>query len=141
MVKKKEDLAFQLSKIGVEKKNPLAYRNLGIMYEDGTGGAKKDVAEAVRLYKEGTDLGSPYAQNCLGYCYEQGVGITQDNKEADRLYTLSAEQGYDKAQYNMGVNYKYGKIGLTKNNDVAKRWFQLAAAQGDEDSAREAASL
>jgi len=82
-------------------------------------------------------LGSPYAQNCLAYCYEMGLGIDIDNKQALHLYTLAAEQGYDKAQYNMGINYKYGKAGAGIDYAKARHWFELAKAQGDDEAERE----
>ena len=45
-------------------------------------------------------------QYFLGVMYERGKGVLQDDKEAVKWYTKSAEQGFAKAQYNLGVmNY------------------------------------
>ena len=42
--------------------------------------------------------------------YEDGTGVPQDYIEAVRLYWLAADphQGYDKAQFNLGVMYDDG---------------------------------
>ena len=54
--------------------------------------------------------GDAKAQINLGWMYENGKGVIQDNKEALRLYKMSAKQGnFIKAQYNVGVMYHNGK--------------------------------
>ena len=41
------------------------------------------------------------SQNMLGVCYRDGLGIEQDLEEAERLFRLSADQGYAPAQENL----------------------------------------
>lgn len=38
----------------------------------------------------------------VGFCYGHGFGVTKDEREAVKLYTLAAEQGYAEAQCNLG---------------------------------------
>ena len=50
----------------------------------------------------------------------------QDFEETKRL----AEQGYARAQYDLGVMYDEGD-GVPENDVEAVRWFRLAAEQGN----------
>ena len=69
------------------------------------------------------------AQFTLGAMYENGQGVSQDDKEAVRLYTLAAEQGDAWAQYNLGVIYDEGE-GVPQDDKEAVKWYRLAAEQG-----------
>ena len=51
--------------------------------------------------------------------------------ETVRWYRLAAEQGYARAQYNLGVMYENG-AGVPENDVLAYMWYNLAAAQGNE---------
>ena len=55
----------------------------------------------------------------------------KDYKEAVRLYRLSAEQGYAKAQFNLGLMYYKGQ-GVSQDYKEAVRLYRLSAAQGEE---------
>ena len=61
--------------------------------------------------------------------YEIGQGVTQDYKTTAKWYTLSAEQGYAKAQYNLGFMYDNGK-GVAQDYKAAVKWYTAAAEQG-----------
>ena len=50
-----------------------------------------------------------YVQNTLGYLYENGEGVPEDNREAVKWYTKSAEQGFANAQVNLGNRYYNGE--------------------------------
>lgn len=50
-----------------------------------------------------------------------------------RLYKLAADQGFAKAQYNLGLGYAKGLGGLPKDEHEAVRLITLAAEQGDEN--------
>ena len=62
--------------------------------------------------------------------YENGWGVTKDDVEAVRWYRKAAEQGYDKAQNNLGVKCRDGR-GTERDLAEALRWFRRAAEQGD----------
>jgi uncharacterized protein len=57
------------------------------------------------------------------------LGVTQDYKEAIKLFRLSAEQGEASAQNNLGSIYMVGK-GIAINNKEAMKWYLLSAEQG-----------
>ena len=40
--------------------------------------------------------------------YQNGDGVIKDYKKAVECYTKSAEQGYARGQYNLGVMYRNG---------------------------------
>jgi TPR repeat protein len=67
--------------------------------------------------------------------YDVGEGVPEDDAEAVRWYRLSAEQGYAKAPYNLGLMYGKGE-GVPQDYVQAHMWFNLAAAQGDADAAK-----
>ena len=47
----------------------------------------------------------------LGTIYELGEGVTEDDKEAFKSFSLAASQGYAKAQNNLGYMYDLGGCG------------------------------
>ena len=61
--------------------------------------------------------------------YENGRGVPQDHKAAFKWYTLSAEQGYAKAQFNVGIMYDNGQ-GVPQDYKTAVKWYILSAEQG-----------
>ena len=61
--------------------------------------------------------------------YKKGWGVLQDYAEAVKWYRLAAEQGYAKAQNNLGVRYENGE-GVLQDYAEAMKWYRLAAEQG-----------
>ena len=57
--------------------------------------------------------------------YEYGLGVPQDYVEAVKWYTLGADQGYAKAQYNLGLMYANGR-GVPPDFVLAHQWLNLA---------------
>ena len=55
-----------------------------------------------------------------------GVGWAADLRTTKQL----AEQGYAKAQFNLGLIYDIGK-GIPQDHKAAVKWFRLAAEQGN----------
>ncbi|MBQ7482759.1 MAG: sel1 repeat family protein, partial [Bacteroidaceae bacterium] len=49
------------------------------------------------------------------------------------LYTLSAEQGFDLAQLQLGRCYFFG-VGINKDKAKAREWYAKAAEQGNRDA-------
>ena len=47
-----------------------------------------------------------------------------------KWYRLSAEQGYERGQCNLGEMYEYGK-GVAQNYEEALKWYKKAADQGN----------
>ena len=61
---------------------------------------------------------------------EEGEGVPRDYAGAGRWYELAAEQGYAKAQNNLGNLYQEG-LGRPRDTILAARWYVLAARQGE----------
>ena len=61
--------------------------------------------------------------------YDYGFGVAKDEVEAARWILMAAEQGFDKAQYNMGKRFRDG-VGVDQNAATAAKWFKVAADQG-----------
>ena len=61
--------------------------------------------------------------------YDIGQGVPRDYKAAVKWYELAANQGYAKAQYNLGVMYVIGE-GVPKDNATTYMWWNIAASKG-----------
>jgi uncharacterized caspase-like protein len=89
--------------------------------------AESDIAGLYRL----ASGGDATAQNTLATYHETGRGgLAKDEREAARLYRLSANQGNADAQYNLAIYHESGRGGLPKNLREARRLYRLAADQG-----------
>jgi len=93
-------------------------------------GGKENYAQAFALLKKSADNGNVNGMCSLGYMYEKGLGTKKDGTAAVKFYTLSANQNYAPAQYNLGLMYEYGQGGLKKNKNEAAKWYEKAAKQG-----------
>jgi len=68
----------------------------------------------------------------LGLKYHDGNGVPQDSKKALDLYRQSAEQGYDQAQYVLGLYYKDDLADIPNTRiDLQKsaEWLKKSAEQ------------
>ena len=77
--------------------------------------------------------GDPVARFKLAGFYARGEGVTQDLVEAAKWLTLSAEQGYARAQCYLGLSYAKGE-GVPKDQTQALDWFRKSAAHGFPDA-------
>jgi TPR repeat protein len=66
-----------------------AQLKLGIAYRDGSDGLAMDYAEAARWFQYSAFQGNAMAQLNLGRLYERGDGVTRNNVEAYKWYTLA----------------------------------------------------
>jgi TPR repeat protein len=57
--------------------------------------------------------------------------VTKDEAEAVNWYRKAAEQGYAKAQSNLGFMYSNG-YGVPKDETAAYMWYLLASGKGNE---------
>ena len=89
--------------------------------------ADLDVVELRQLAEQG----DAKAQFNLGWMYAFREGISEDDREAVKWYTLAAEQGYVSAQFYLGRMYYYGE-GVLGDNVYAYMWWNIASSQGDE---------
>jgi TPR repeat protein len=118
-------------------KHPLASYLLGIYYECGYAGLKKDYAKAFSYYKEGADSGN---DDCIGkvVCYyAQGVGVKKDLAKALQ-YARKGEALEEPESLLFLVNaYMNGIQGLIKPDKVQfAKYLVRAARAGHADAIR-----
>src|SRR5437762_4156767 len=87
-------------------------------------------ALAYEYCKAEAEKGDPDCQNLLGILFQKGLGVTEDLKEAIRLFTAAAGKKLAAAQVNLGLLYVNG-TGVARDEADAARWLGLAADQGD----------
>ena len=95
---------------------------LEIKVEEPDTVAKPIVPAPVIGAEEETDAAKLYERGRC--CYE-----TQDYKQAVQWFQKAAEQGYAKAQYDLGLCYENG-TGVTEDLKQEMQWLQKAAEQG-----------
>ena len=61
--------------------------------------------------------------------YYGGEGARQNYAEAFKWFKLSANQGNNSAQYNLGIMYANGK-GVRQDHAEAKEWFGKSCDNG-----------
>ena len=116
--------------MNVQNGNAEGQYKLGLAYETGGNGIKKDYNEAVKWFRKAAEQEYAEAQFRLGLAYEDGrKGVAKDYAEAVKWFCKAAEQEYAEAQYNLGLAYEDGK-GVAKDYTEAVKWFRKAAEQG-----------
>ena len=88
--------------------------------------------QAVKYFEKSADMSNAEAQFKLAVLYHGNTGDPLDAEKALKLYRQSAQQGYDEAQYVLGLYYKDDLTDIPNVNiDFAKsaEWFKKAAVQ------------
>jgi uncharacterized protein len=80
------------------------------------------------------------AQATLADCYEQGRNVSPDGKRAIHWLTLSAQQGFVPAEYELGRTYLYGR-GIPADYAQAVVWEGKAAEAGHLNAQRDMALI
>jgi len=81
-------------------------------------------------------LSSLFGKYIVNDNYERALvlevtGTENQQKEAFNLYLKSAEEGYAKGQFTIGVYYREGKeAGIEQDYVEAVKWYKLSARQG-----------
>ena len=120
---------------------------IGCQYYYGYG-VEKSYEKAVEWYTKAAEMGNARAQYCLGSLYHDGQIAMQSYlksvdksfntylkaeetsyKKAVEWFIKSAEQGYARAQYALGVCYEYGN-GVEFSYVKAAEWYTKAAEKG-----------
>ena len=115
----------------VDAGDPAAIYHLGVQYERGQCGLKKDVTRTVELYERAAELGVKDAHYNLGVLYDVGTDVEKDMDKAIRHYEAAAMCGHVSARYNLG--YEENDAG---NYDLALQHFLISAMLGHEKSLR-----
>ena len=74
-----------------------------------------------------------FAQASAAWGYREGYGTAVDHVEAVKWVRKAAEQGFARAQYDLGLMYQFGR-GVERSYEKAVEWYLKAAEQGDADA-------
>jgi uncharacterized caspase-like protein len=91
--------------------------------------ARKDYAEARRLYDKATATGYAMAMNNIGGSYEGGEGVARNYAEAFRWYSKAVAAGEPIAMVDLGWLYEHGQ-GVAQDLAEARRLYETAAKAG-----------
>jgi Caspase domain/Sel1 repeat len=91
--------------------------------------ARKDFAEARRLYDKAAAGGYAMALNNIGALYEGGDGVARNYAEAVRWYTKAVAAGEPIAMVDLGYQYETGH-GVAKDLAEARRLYEAAVKAG-----------
>ena len=109
---------------------------LGNRYFHGSGGTRKDEAQAFEYYAIAADAGERDAQYAVGRSYENGYGVQKDEKTAFEWYKKAVANGNADAMNALGIFYQYGKGGESTDYREAKRLYEKAVAGGNAEAKR-----
>lgn len=88
-------------KVKCKKGDLQAHYKLGLVYDCGLFGEKKNYKKAYKFYKLAANKGYVNAQYSLSVLYHFGRGVEKDTNKADKLLEL-VKQGIDKADFHLG---------------------------------------
>jgi hypothetical protein len=91
--------------------------------------ARKDFAEARRLYDQAAAAGYAMAMNNIGALYEGGNGTPVNYVEAARWYQKAVDAGEPIGMVDLGWQYESGH-GVKKDYAVARRLYETAVKAG-----------
>ena len=74
-----------------------------------------------------------FAQASAAWGYREGYGTAVDHVEAVKWVRKAAEQGFARAQHDLGLMYQFGR-GVERSNEKAVEWYLKAAEQGYADA-------
>ena len=120
--------AFKWYQRAVHHNIPVAYYNMGFMYEKGYG-VPQDGKRAILWFKEAADRGLTLAEYTLGLMYYTGRLVRQDFTTASHHFLNAGNKGYPLAEYAVGDMLENG-YGFQKNIERAKTFFRRAAGRG-----------
>ena len=94
------------------------------------------IAEILRRAEQGDvdaqfTLGTLYSFSQILFANGGRVGPQSDPAKAAKWYRLAAEQGFARAQHNLGLMYANG-TGVPQDDVLAYAWLNLAVEQGNE---------
>jgi len=106
--------------------------DLSSQYKLGEAYLKKgETGQAVVWLRKAADRRYMPAELALAEIYQQGTGVPSNDQAAFHWYLEAADQGNDRAQTIVGIDYKFGESGAPKDIHTAARWFRKAAHQGN----------
>jgi len=120
--------AFEWSSKAANQDDAIAQRNVGTLYENGSGMGKPDYTKAAAWYAKSAAQGFSGAQIALALLLHKAPqGIPQNCAKAVELYTAAASGGRMAAYINLGHIYLHGLGGVPVNYDKAYNSYKMAA--------------
>ena len=89
----------------------------------------KNYKLALNCTENAAEKGDEVAEYYYGLMYYKGYGVRQDNKQAYKWFTKSADHNYAPAQNSLGVMFDNGQ-GVIQNFRTAFSWYLKAASRG-----------
>ena len=99
---------------------------LGRWCQHGLRGLPRSNNKAYQFYKTSANYGSIRGLNACGSCLVHGTGVERNTTHGVGLTTSAAEQGCDKACFNLGLWYASGEHDLPMDREEAQNWLQRA---------------
>ncbi|MDT8376609.1 MAG: tetratricopeptide repeat protein [Mariprofundaceae bacterium] len=122
----------KLTGSGIEHDGLIAHSNAIIRNWPGSGPATESASKSA---KKGVKKSVKKTPQERGKDQQYMVGLMRqtygDMENAIRFFKLSADQGYDMAQYSLGDIYFRGSKGVPQDYPEALKWYLLAAKQGN----------
>jgi hypothetical protein len=110
-------------------------------FQEGAAAYNKgDYAAAMTEWLPLAQAGDAQAENAVGALYDNGLGVTADEAEAFRWYSMAADQNFPLAMRNIGTMYATGH-GVPYSLPQAQMWLGRAAGAGDQVAAKRLAAL
>jgi localization factor PodJL len=106
---------------------------LGIAYQDGKSGLKKDALEARRWLEKAAEGGDRMAMHNLALDLHEGVGGAHNAPQAAEWFRRAAELGLLDSQFNLAAIYERGD-GVSANPAEAYKWYLIAGRSGDAEA-------
>jgi TPR repeat protein len=113
-----------------EMGEPLAQMHLGCLYASDYF-SKRSMETAIHWFNQAEVHGCRVSAYNLALIYFSGMGgIERDLDKAAKYGLKAAKQGFDEAQYLVGLMYENGE-GLPENPAEAFHWYELSASQNN----------
>lgn len=120
-------------------RNGIASFNVGLMYEQGLGGAKQDLSVAAQYYEKAVEQGIPDAYANLGQILISGSGvpwgIQMNVSRGIALLERGVEKGSRHCAYTLGCMYKSGDL-IPVNDKRAAYYLAIASLAKHEHAQR-----
>ncbi len=117
-------ITFEELKRQAEKGDAKAQNSLAVRYEQGDGGVKDNLAEALKWLKKSAEQGYNYAQYNLGLCYFYGKGVAVDFNESLKWYKLAEKNGHKMAAYSVKYVQQCIDEGSKKSKEEYDKWLE-----------------
>ena len=106
----------------------VAWRRLGLAYENGTG-VPEDLQQAAHYYQQGCEAGDAHSCGSYGVLLFYGHGIDPNPGAARRVLEQSCAQKYGEACTNLGIIYALGRH-VSTDKARAAAYFEQGCALG-----------